>query len=608
MSQPLYLDVDGTPAFCVLHRPAGGARETAVVFCPPFGWEEVCSYRVLREWAERLAGAGFPVLRLTLPGCGDSGGDPRDPGRVQAWIAAVTAAARAARVQSGASAVVVVGLGLGGMLACCAAEAGAPIDGLVLWASPARGRELTRQLKAFARLEASQVFEGLPAPPAAAEGELEVGGFVLTAETQAELGAVDLSTLALPGGLPRGALLLERDGIGIDDRLRDGLVSQGVSVDVRAGPGYGEMTSHPQQSQVPESVVAEVMNWVAGGEDAAATAAQVAASVDAGATTPEPVAIAESATLQVGEAEIVETPLTIPQDFGNLSGILTTPAEGAQPVCIVMLNGGAIRRIGPNRMWVEAARRWATRGVPSLRLDVEAIGDADGAVSPYADDNALYVDDLIPQVKAAIAYLAERGVAKRFVTAGLCAGAYWAMYAGLEDPRVTAALMFNSRGIVWDTGLSASRDLRRAFSQKLTWARLRHNVTGPRLKAVARWLLGMPARWLNRRRGGDDAASMTDRVDEVMGRLRSAPLRSVFLFSASEPLEEELRNGGWLPQIEDWPNVTVARVAVRDHTLRPLMAQQEAHAALDRAVEAELACLAVSASVNDRLGKGGTEA
>ncbi len=599
MTQPLYLDVDGTSSFCVLHRPDGATRDTAVVFCPPFGWEEVCSYRILREWAGRLAGAGFPALRLTLPGCGDSGGDPRDPGRLQAWTAAVTAAARAARVQSGASAVVVVGLGLGGMLACRAAEAGAPIDGLVLWASPARGRELTRQLKAFARLEASQVFEGLPAPPPAAEGELEVGGFVLSADTQAELGAVDLSTLALPGGLSRGALLLERDGIGVDERLRDALAAQGVSVEVRAGAGYGEMTSHPQQSQVPESVVDEVMTWLAGGEAAAAAtavgsaAADLAPGIDA-ASAAEPVAIAESATLQIGGAEIVETPLSIPQDFGDLSGVLTTPTEGAQPVCIVMLNAGAIRRIGPNRMWVEAARRWAARGVPSLRLDVEAIGDADGSVSPYADDNALYVDDLIPQVKAAIAFLAERGVAETFVTAGLCAGAYWAMYAGLEDPRVTTALMFNSRGIVWDTGLSASRDLRRAFSQKLTWARIRHNVTGPRLKAVARWLLGMPARWLTRRRGGDDAGSMKDRVDEVMGRLRASPLRSVFLFSAFEPLEEELRNGGWLPQMEDWPNVTVARVAVRDHTLRPLMAQQEAHAAFDRAVAAELALAATA--------------
>src|SRR6185437_15131981 len=181
---------------------------------------------------------------------------------------------------------------------------------------------------------------------------------------------------------------------------------------------------------------------------------------------------------------------------------------------------------------------------------------------------------------------------ERFVTVGLCAGAYWAMYAGLEDPRVTAAVMLNSRGIVWDTGMSASRDLRRAFSQKLTWARIRHNVTGPRLRAVLRLLLGMPSRWLARRRGGEEAGALQDRVNQVMRRLQAAPLRSAFLFSAAEPLEEELVNHGWLPQIESWPNVTVTRIAVRDHTLRPLMAQQAAHAALDQAVEAELAAAA----------------
>ena len=69
MSEPLYLDVDGTPAFCVLHRPEGAARDTAVVFCPPFGWEEVCSYRVLREWARapgrrRLPGAAPHAARV----------------------------------------------------------------------------------------------------------------------------------------------------------------------------------------------------------------------------------------------------------------------------------------------------------------------------------------------------------------------------------------------------------------------------------------------------------------------------------------------------------------------------------------------------------------
>ena len=608
--ESLYLDVDGTPAFSVLHRPAattgyttihragaiGGdttarhssatGSDTAVIFCPPFGWEEVCSYRVLREWATRLAEAGIPALRLTLPGCGDSGGGPRDPDRLAAWTSATTAAAHAVRAQTGASAVVAIGLGLGGVLACRAAAAGAPIDGLVLWATPARAWDLARQLKAFARLEASQVFEGMPAPPPLPDGELEAGGFLLSAATQAELATVDLSAVEFPGGLPRGALLLERDGIAVDQLLRQGLEARGVTVSVGAGSGYGESTSHPQQAEVPEQVVADVMAWLQSGSSAA-QAGRAAAAGPASAASAVSV-VSSTATLQCDGAEIVETPVQIPQTFGDLSGILTTPRDAGRSICLVMLNAGAIRRIGPNRMWVEAARRWAAQGVPSLRVDVEAIGEADGAVSPYADDSDLYGPKLIPQVMAAIEYLAQRGIAERFVVAGLCAGAYWSLYAGLDDARVSAALLLNSRALVWDTGLAPSRDLHRMFSQRLTWARLRHNVTGPRVKAVVRWLAGMPGRWLRSRRGDAQGGSLEDQVAALLHRLHDSPLRTLLLFSAAEPLEEELVRTAWLPKLEQWPNVTVTRIAVRDHTLRPLIAQQEAHAALDRALEAEL--------------------
>jgi pimeloyl-ACP methyl ester carboxylesterase len=585
MTQSLYIDVDGTPSFCVLHRPDGPPRDTAVIFCPPFGWEEVCSYRILRAWAARLADAGFPTLRLTLPSCGDSGGVPRDPGRIEAWTSAVSAAARAVRAQTGAGSVVAVGLGLGGILAYRAAAAGAPIDGLVLWATPARGRELTRQLKAFARLEASQVFEGLPAPPPLPEGEMEVGGFLLSGESQAELGAVELSTLTLPRSLARGALLLERDGIAVDERLREALAAQGVTVEAGPGDGYAEMTSHPQQSQVPEAVLARVLAWLERGPAATASAQ------DAGGAP----STSDSATFDVDGVEVVETPVDIPQDFGNLSGILTTPGEGGAPVCLLLLNAGAMRRIGPSRMWVEAARRWAARGIPSLRLDVEAIGEADGAVSPYGDDNELYGPELVPQVTAALDFLAARGVGRRFILAGLCAGAYWSLYAGLEDPRVTAALLFNSRAIVWDTGLAPSRDLRRMFSEPLTWTRLRHNVTWRRFKAVVQWLARTAARWLTQRGAGGGSPALRDQVGPILGQVQSSGLRTLFLFAAAEPLEEELVRTGWLAQLEQWPNVTITRVPVRDHTLRPCLAQQQGHAALDRAVEAELAMAAPTA-------------
>src|SRR5205823_13947176 len=124
-----------------------------------------------------------------------------------------------------------------------------------------------------------------------------------------------------------------------------------------------------------------------------------------------------------------ETPITIEQPFGHLFGVIAEPptagplatAAGRQAeLAVLLLNAGAIRRVGPNRMWVEAARRWAALGVPTLRLDLEGLGDADGEASRFADVAELYVPRFIDQVRDALEVLEARGVARRFVLAGLC--------------------------------------------------------------------------------------------------------------------------------------------------------------------------------------------
>jgi hypothetical protein len=58
---PLYLG-DGDERMFAVYHPADGAG-SAVLFCPPFGWDDICSYRSRRVWAERLAAHGYPTLR-----------------------------------------------------------------------------------------------------------------------------------------------------------------------------------------------------------------------------------------------------------------------------------------------------------------------------------------------------------------------------------------------------------------------------------------------------------------------------------------------------------------------------------------------------------------
>src|SRR5271155_904120 len=140
--QPMYLQGSGTPFFAVLHRTADQPRETAVLLCPPFGWEDMCTYRLRREWAEHLTRTGHTTLRIDLPGSGDSVGVPADPEQLEAWTQAVAEAARWLCRSGHAGRVAVIGIGLGGMVSCRAALGGAPIDDLVLWSVPARGRTL----------------------------------------------------------------------------------------------------------------------------------------------------------------------------------------------------------------------------------------------------------------------------------------------------------------------------------------------------------------------------------------------------------------------------------------------------------------------------------
>jgi alpha/beta superfamily hydrolase len=571
----------GSEQVCaVWHPPAGKrARDTAVILCPPFGWDEVCSYRSRRDWAQELATAGYSTLRISFPATGDSSGDPLQTGRLEAWTQAVGAGRNWLGDAGPATRVALVGLGLGGLVGYHAAASGIEIDDLVLWATPARGRDLVRQMRAFSRLSYSQAGGGAP-PETSAQGGLEVGGFWLTDGTLQALSSLDLT--AAPGALTsRRVLLLERDGLPVDERLVDHLASLDVDLTVAPGEGYGAMIAPPQRALTPRQAITTVTAWL---DLASAPISSPSGSERPRAPADGPTEIATGATW------VTETPMTIGQPVGDLVGILTQPADGpVSDLCVVLLNAGAIRRTGPNRMWVEAARRWAQRGVPTLRLDVEGVGDSDGDIEDYRDDEGLYVPKLVPQVLAAIDALQQAGVGERFALVGLCSGAYWAYHAAVQDERVMAAWMLNPRILTWDPGPSPARDLRTVTSEGLSLMRLR-KAFGPRGVMLTRFVLIRTIRRLTRRATPPPRlARWADELRETLHKLRVANKHAVFVFGLDEPLHDALAEAGLLAEIEQVPEFTLERVGVTDHTLRPIWAQQVVHAALDRALDAELA-------------------
>ena len=172
---------------------------------------------------------------------------------------------------------------------------------------------------------------------------------------------------------------------------------------------------------------------------------------------------------------IRETAIRIEQPFGQLFGVLAEPVDRPRSdVCVIFLNAGAVRRIGPNRLWVEASRRWSARGVPMVRMDLEGIGDADGDPDRYRDVGNFYTAEFGGQVGAIIDDLAGRGFGPRFVLVGLCAGGYWAFHTGAADERVVAALIINPRAMIWDADLLSRREARKVqrLLEPALWTRI----------------------------------------------------------------------------------------------------------------------------------------
>ncbi len=453
--RPIYLAGRSGPVFGLFHEPDDDApRSAAVLICGPWGWDDIASYRSRKAWAESLAEHGHPTLRIDLPGSGDSGGSPDDPSLVESWLAAIITAARWLAEGPDAPPVCLIGLGLGGLIGAAAISGGAPVDDLVLWAVPATGRAFVREQRAFAALQGTRMDparDGGSSIPSS--GDLEVSGFVLSAGSMNDLNELVPARLDL--GRLRRALLLERDGMGHDQATEAHLRSLEVEVTVAPGRGWADMVFHPEHDAPPSAVFAEVEAWLDSGTRQPGTGRSEQATLE------QPGANG-TAVFGGTEARIRETPVRIDHPNSRPFGVLAEPIDGARSdLCAVFLNAGAVRRIGPNRMWVEAARQWSGRGIPTLRIDLNGIGDADGEPVRRGEVGNFYKEIFASQMGAAFDFLVERGHGPRFVLVGLCSGAYWSINVAAHDSRVVEVIAINPRAVVWDDDLLARREARK---------------------------------------------------------------------------------------------------------------------------------------------------
>jgi pimeloyl-ACP methyl ester carboxylesterase len=561
--KPSYLATGSGHSVAAIYQPAtAAATGTAVLLVPPFGWDDQTSYRARRDWSLALAASGFASLRIDLPGTGDSSGTARDDGLVDAWTAAVAAGVDWLRA-AGTSRIAVIALGAGGLLTLQAMARGTAVDDLVLWGMPLSGRALIREIKAFGRLEQFQT--GEPAGDMAND-ELSAGGHMLGPQTLAALSSLD-SIALLAAAAPARAFVLGRDGIGPEDALLTALRSVGAEVRSDPGHGWGDVLATPQPTS-PTAIFDAVNAWL--GEVAAA-----------GAPLPEPQLAGEFELGAPGE-RFRETPVVFEHGGQRLYAVVAEPVDA--PVAdgtIVLFNAGALRRIGPNRMWTEAARRWAAAGIPVIRVDLEGIGDAGGDGTKYVNHDTFYTEDLVEQARGALDLADERQLPGRFLLGGLCSGAWWSFELSLDDPRISGVVMLNPRLLVLDAAADGNRELRK-LRRLLTRSGLRNMLQEKRkLKRAwrfASFLLRMPRRMLRHA-----ASAPQDELFEKLQTLNGRGQRIDIAFSGDEPLHHELAKRHGISELEKM-GVNFHELPYKSHTLKPLKAQKAAHAMLDEIV------------------------
>ena len=122
--------------------------------------------------------------------------------------------------------------------------------------------------------------------------------------------------------------------------------------------------------------------------------------------------------------------------FGVLTHEQDAPVLPDRPT-VIFLNVANQHHIGPNRLWVELSREWATAGIRSLRLDLSGLGDSpdrQGGQGEWECNKPEAFDD----VADAVDWVSPDDPTN-VVLVGLCSAGYQAL---------ESALAVRARGVV----------------------------------------------------------------------------------------------------------------------------------------------------------------
>lgn len=143
---PIHFGARDKQLFGLYEEGHAPRRRMAVVVLSPIGWEHLRAHRTLRVLSNRLAEAGYDVLRFDYSGTGDSWGDIGSGLTLAQWIRDVEEAIEEVGGLSGSTRVSLIGLRAGAAIAAeVAARRPRGIEHVILWDPPIVTTETERR-------------------------------------------------------------------------------------------------------------------------------------------------------------------------------------------------------------------------------------------------------------------------------------------------------------------------------------------------------------------------------------------------------------------------------------------------------------------------------
>jgi len=466
-----YFGSEQRPLFGWLHTPKSEhKKDTCVVICYPLALEYMSAYRSMRYLAEHLASEGFPTLRFDYFGTGDSGGYTEDDATIDYAIESIKDAVSYAKQMSGCEKVALIGLRLGATFASLYAENN-PVDDLILWAPVESGKRYLREIKALQMSSATK--------ESSHSNFLEAAGMVYWPNTQQQLATINLLNCK-PSA--KNVLIIPKDDLPENHKLINAWQSLDLQkIEQHSWPGSSGMLLLAEDTIVPVETFKNIKNaLLATSNECLNDKAQETISTQ---SLMCPISYNDFEA-SVSDNAIVES-AHFYDDNQQCFGILSEQnnsernndsERNSELPCLIIVNSGAIHRVGSNRMHVLLARQLASYGFSSFRIDIPGLGDSLSELPEL--ENQEHIEGSEHFIAQAVNYLKRHRNYGQFAIMGLSSGAFYSYNSvlRLNDLPIIDGLIVNPEQFYSSQGHEKNNDLAR---QQSGWMYYRSQIANP---------------------------------------------------------------------------------------------------------------------------------